>query len=93
MEESIIDNIVLNSKKQIGWSGQFAKKRYLFKEAAGIDKEYFLGIKGIRGIGKTVLILQLANQTKESVYFSADSTPLKSLSLYDVVKELVKRGF
>ena len=93
MEESIIDNIVLNSKKQIGWSGQFAKKRYLFEEAAGIDKEYFLGIKGIRGIGKTVLILQLANQTKESIYFSADSTPLKFLPLYDIIKELVKRGF
>lgn len=93
MEESIIDNIILNSKKQVKWARQFRKKRYLFEEIKSIDREYFLGIKGIRGVGKTVLILQLADETEKSVYLSADSVPLKALSIYKIIKELVKRGF
>ncbi len=93
MEDRIIDSLVLNSKKQIRWAGKFGKRRYLFGEIRGIDREYFVGIKGIRGVGKTVLMLQLAREAGESVYFSADSTPLKPFPLYDVVKELVGRGF
>ena len=93
MEESIIDQITLNSKKQIEWAGKFEKVRYLFKEVEKIDKEYYIGIKGIRGVGKTILILQVARMIGDSIYFSADSTPLKPFSIYEVVKELVKRGY
>ncbi len=91
--EEIIDQIIINSKKQLEWVRKFNKHRYLFEEIKKIDKEYYVGVKGIRGIGKTVLILQLANQIKDSVYFSADSTVLKQLSIYNVTKELIKRGF
>ena len=93
MEEAVIDKIILNSKKQIKWVDQFKKTRYLFQEVKRIDKEYYVGIKGIRGIGKTVLLLQFAKKEKDSVYFSADSTLIKSFSIYEVVKELIKRGF
>lgn len=93
MEEAIIDKLILNSQKQIKWVNRFKKKRYLFEEIKKINKEYYIGIKGIRGIGKTVLLLQLAKETKDSVYFSADSTLIKPFSIYEVVRELVKRGF
>ena len=93
MEEAVIDKIILNSKKQIKWVDQFKKTRYLFQEVKRIDKEYYVGIKGIRGIGKTVLLLQFAKKEKDSVYFSADSTLIRSFSIYEVVKELIKRGF
>ncbi len=93
MEEAIIDKLILNSIKQIKWAGQFKNKRYLFKQIKSIDKEYFIGIKGFRGIGKTVLMLQLARETKDSIYFSADSTILKQFSLYEIIKELSKRNF
>ncbi len=92
MEEKIIDELIINSKKQIDWAKKFDKKRYLFEEIRKINKEYFIGIKGLRGIGKTVLMLQLANETEDSVYFSADSTLLKPFSVYETVKELIKRG-
>jgi len=93
VEDSVIDNIIMNSKKQIAWARQFKKHRYLFEEIGKIDKEYFVGVKGMRGIGKTVMILQVADETKDVVYFSADSTALKSYSLYEIINELVKRDF
>lgn len=92
MEEKIIDEIIINSKKQIDWAKEFKKKRYLFKDIKKINKEYFIGIKGLRGVGKTVLMLQLANEIENSVYFSADSTLLKPFSIYETAKELIKRG-
>ena len=88
MEEFVIDNIVINSKKQIAWAKQFEQKRHLFGEIKAVDEEYYLGIKGIRGVGKTVLMLQLASETDKSVYFSADSTQLKPIPIYEIVREL-----
>jgi len=64
MEEAIIDKLILNSQKQIKWVNRFKKKRYLFEEIKKINKEYYIGIKGIRGIGKTVLLLQLAKRNQ-----------------------------
>jgi len=93
MEESIIDEIILNSKKQTRWAKRFNKTRYLLQELRGINKEYYIGIKGIRGIGKTVLMLQLANKTKDSIYFSADSTLIKPFNIYEVSKKLIQRGY
>ena len=93
MEEAIIDKLILNSQKQIKWVNRFKKTRYLFEEIKKIDREYYIGIKGVRGIGKPVLLLQLAKEIKNSLYFSADSTLIKPFSIYEVVKELIKRGF
>jgi uncharacterized protein len=93
MEDKIMDQIMLNSQKQIAWAKQFTYKRSLYKEVKKIDSSYYTGIKGIRGIGKTVLLLQIAKETNNAVYFSADSTLVKVSSLYQIVKELHKRGF
>jgi len=93
MEEKIIDRIVIISKKLIKWAKKFKKRRYLYREIQKIDPEYFVGIKGIRGVGKTVLMLQIAGETKNSVYFSADSSILKPFSLYEIVYSLRNRGF
>jgi uncharacterized protein len=93
MVEATIDTLILNSKKQMEWVKKFKKTRYLFNELSTIDKEYYVGIKGVRGVGKTVLLLQLARQIKDCVYFSADSTLVKSFSLYDIVKECIKREY
>jgi len=93
MEDAIAGKIVLNSKKQLGWVRKFEKKRHLFEDVKTIDKEYFVGIKGVRGVGKTVLMLQIAREIEGSVYFSADSTLMKQLSIYDVVRALSRMGF
>ncbi len=93
MEDKIIDEIIVASDKLILWAQQFRKKRYLFEKVIKTHKEYFVGIKGLRGVGKTVLMLQLAKEMKNSIYFSADAVFLKPYSLYEVSKELIQRGF
>ncbi|MDY6789321.1 MAG: AAA family ATPase [Candidatus Nanohaloarchaea archaeon] len=93
MEDEVIDKLVVNSKKQFDWAEQFKKHRYLYEELKDIDPSYYLGIKGVRGIGKTVLMLQIARETDDSIYFSADSTLVQPYDLYEVVKALERRGY
>lgn len=93
VESRIISSIVSTSKRLMKWASRFPKRRFLYSELKEIDKEYYVGVKGIRGVGKTVLLLQLAFETEKSVYFSADSTLLKPYSLYEIVKELQGMGF
>lgn len=93
MEDRVIDELVLNSAKQLEWVNKFTKKRMLFEEIQKIDAEYYVGIKGMRGVGKTVLMLQIAKEINDVVYFSADSVLVKSYSIYEVAKELIRRGF
>ncbi|MCD6495667.1 MAG: ATP-binding protein [Candidatus Aenigmarchaeota archaeon] len=93
MDTETLDRIVSNSKKQLQWVGRFKKKRHLFRQLKSIDREYFIAIKGVRGVGKTVLMLQIAKETQDAVYFSADSTPVKRFSIYDIVRELSALGF
>jgi len=43
----------------------------------------------VRGIGKTVLLLQLA-EANNGLYFSADDRELRGVDLYDIVKALAE---
>lgn len=69
------------------------KKRPVFEELLNVtkEKEYFLGITGLRGIGKTILLLQLAKETK-GVYFSADDRELRGIDLYNIIKAISEAG-
>ena len=69
------------------------KKRFAFENLFKVvnEREYFLGITGLRGIGKTVLLLQLA-KSANGVYFSADDRELRGVDLYDIVKALSDAG-
>ncbi len=70
-----------------------SKRRYAFASAKKIaeEREYFLGITGLRGIGKTVLLLQLANQG-QGVYFAADDRNLRGVPVYEIIKALSEAG-
>ncbi len=93
MDERILTSLIATSRRVMAWARKFPKKRFLFDELKAIDEEYYVGVKGIRGVGKTVLLLQLANETERSVYLSADSTLIKPFSLYEVVKSLAEMGY
>ncbi|MCD6227175.1 ATP-binding protein [Candidatus Micrarchaeota archaeon] len=71
-----------------------SKKRYLYRKLHKIVKEneYFLGITGLRGIGKTILLLQLAEEFN-GVYLSADDRELRGIDLYDIIKALAESGY
>ncbi len=65
-------------------------KRQLYDKLVKID-ENIVWIVWLRGIWKTTLLLQLANNhLGESVYFSMDSTFVKSKSIFEIVEELYK---
>ncbi len=49
-------------------------------------------ISGIRGIGKTTLLLQLFHQENNAFYFSADSLLVKSSTLYAIVEKAYRNG-
>jgi len=50
MEDTLIDKVILNSSKQQKWIERIKTKRYLYDDIQKIDKEYYVGVKGIRGV-------------------------------------------
>jgi len=93
MEEKVLTSLLSTSRRLMMWVRKFPKRRFLYDELKKIDEEYYVGVKGIRGVGKTVLLLQLANESEKSVYFSADSALIKPFSIYEVVKSLAELGY
>ncbi len=93
MEDAIIEKILLKSESLKKWVEQFTKKRYLFDKALTTATDFYVGIKGLRGIGKTVFLLQLSKMFENSIYLSADAVYLRPHSIYEITQALGKRGF
>jgi predicted AAA+ superfamily ATPase len=69
-------------------------KRYAYDE---IDwNQRLFGIKGLRGVGKTTLMLQYLKfqypHKKQALYVSADHPWFYSNSLYELITEFEKMG-
>ncbi len=76
------------------------RKRFLYSELkkrleapASGAKQATLLISGIRGVGKTTLMLQLFQEEKNAFYFSADSLAVKSSTLYSLVEQIYRSGY
>jgi len=61
---------------------KFPRTRYLFSEIKSELGKHFIGIVGPRGVGKTVLLKQLATSQPDSFYVSVDT--LEGLNLYQL---------
>ncbi len=69
---------------------RYTFKRFLFKKLVREAKQNHLtGISGLRGSGKTVLLLQLLNYFSSSFYISLDT--LENIDLFELARELEKR--
>lgn len=68
---------------------QYPKKRELYSQVISERGKHFIGIVGPRGVGKTVLLKQIALETENSFYLSADT--LEESNLFEVVKILIER--
>ncbi len=67
----------------------YLKKRYLFDQLLQEkDTNTIIGISGLRGSGKTVLLCQLLNQLAAAFYLSADS--IDNINLYQLADFLIK---
>lgn len=95
MDEIVFSKILLESKKKKESVSIFKHHRYLYSELLASSKNYYKGIFGLRGIGKTVLLLQMYSneEDSESIYFSADATYLSLFSLYDILKFLINKKY
>ena len=56
---------------------KYPRKRFLFDHLKYllVETNQMVGISGLRGTGKTVLLRQLANELDQTFYFSADTLP------------------
>ncbi len=68
---------------------KYPKKRPVFDVLKGDDTPTIIGISGLRGIGKTVILSQLLNDIGDSIYISLDSTQLTDL--FELAKTLQKQ--
>jgi uncharacterized protein len=93
MNEIIFSKILLESQNKKTIIKNFPKKRYLYADLLNSKSDYFIGISGLRGIGKTILLLQLFDMSDDAIYFSADSIYLSKYTLYDILKFLIKKGY
>jgi len=93
MDEATFSKTVQNSESRKEAASRFLHRRYLYAELAGAPKEYFIGICGLRGIGKSVLMLQIASEKKDSLYLSADAAYLKGEDLYETIRFCSARGY
>ena len=69
------------------------KKRFIFEELKRSKKRPFIGIVGLRGVGKTVLLRQLLKEEEHSIYISLDSFS-ERFDLFELIKHLnLERGY
>lgn len=67
---------------------QTVKHRFIFDSLSQSEGKHMVGLVGPRGVGKTVLLKQLAAHFEDSVYISADS--ISDIDLFEVIDKLVR---
>ena len=92
MDEQIFAKLAADSQNQIESARPIRTHRDLYPLIRP-PTDFYVGIKGLRGIGKTTLLLQLALREKNPLYFSLDRAYLKNDSPYDIVRYAAKNGF
>jgi predicted AAA+ superfamily ATPase len=70
-------------------AGYFVKKRHLFSVLMAEQGRHFTGIVGPRGVGKTVVLKQLAAENADSLYLSLDTW--EEGDVFEAVRVLTER--
>ena len=65
---------------------KYPKHRFCFKEIENDKGKHFLGITGLRGTGKSIILKQFARLHSESIYISVDS--IEEADLFELIKKL-----
>src|SRR4030067_1890601 len=67
---------------------KFEKKRFIYEDIKKILRDrLFIGVAGLRGVGKTVLLRQLSIELDNSFYISMDALDA-GINLFELAKEL-----
>ena len=91
METQILEKLIQLQDSYRQQATRFGFHRFLFKELREKETQlpYITGISGLRGSGKTVLLLQLLTALPQSFYISLDT--VEGADLLVLAKELVER--
>lgn len=86
---SVLEKLLNLQPTYLEQSKKYTFKRFLFpKLLKEINSKHITGISGLRGSGKTVLLLQLLNHLPSSFYLSLDFLP--DQNLFELAQTLVK---
>lgn len=73
------------------------KKRFAYAQIEKLSerkgKQPAILLSGLRGVGKTTLMLQFFRDREGVFYFSADSILVKTASLYSIVENIYRQGY
>lgn len=92
INEIIFAELVGQSEKRKTEVSTFKYKRFLFEELEN-KRNVIIGIYGLRGTGKTVLLLQLANVTSNSIYVNIEELIQKQVSIIEFSELAVSKGY
>lgn len=93
IEEEIFQKLTNFSDKAIAEAKSYKHRRYLFDKLEKASNSFYRGIYGLRGVGKTVLLLQLAGRRQNSLYIPADASYLADYSLYEIITRAKAQGY
>ena len=69
-------------------AAKFDKKRFIYEDIKNVLKDrLFIGVAGLRGVGKTVLLRQLSRELENSIYISMDALDA-GINLFELAKDL-----
>ncbi len=68
---------------------KYHKKRFFFDKIKNDTGKHFTGIVGSRGVGKTIILRQLARELDKPFYLSLDSE--SEIQLFDLLKTLIDK--
>jgi hypothetical protein len=93
MDNEVFSKVVLASEKAVASVGPFSVKRYLFNAVDKSSDKFYRGIYGLRGVGKTIMLLQLAKNRQNALYIPADAKYLLQDSIYDIANYAIDKGY
>ncbi len=92
--KNLLNNLLELSNRKLR-ANKIKYRRGIFNEIRGSDSQ-FIGIYGSRGVGKTTLMLQIAQEMEyeadEILYISCDHPILSDVSLFGLVEYFYKYG-
>ncbi len=89
VQNRLIEELIRLDRLARGQSNKYPVRRYLFPQLKHLltGTRQLVGIAGLRGTGKTILLRQLATDIDQTFYLSADTLPPGS-DLFEVASHL-----
>lgn len=91
INDAIYSELFAESEKLKNDAKALPKKRFLYEELAK-RTGVMCGIYGLRGTGKTTLLLQLSNSKPNSLYINAENLAFRASGIRETVEFAAKKG-